>query len=42
MENVFARLKEEIESTVKTELETFYRMSGMFISTNKVHIGVFI
>lgn len=31
MENVLSKLKDEIENTVRGELEMFYRMSGTFI-----------
>jgi len=31
LEKVFDRLQGEMETTVRQELETFYRMSGVFI-----------
>ena len=31
MENTFDRLRQEVQSTVRQELEMFYRMSGVFI-----------
>ena len=31
MENTFENLKSEMETTVRQELELFYRMSGVFI-----------
>lgn len=31
MESTFDKLKQEMESTVRQELEMFYRMSGVFI-----------
>lgn len=31
MEKVFERIFGEVETTVKSELETFYRMSGVFV-----------
>ncbi len=31
MENTFENLKSEMETTVRQELEMFYRMSGVFI-----------
>jgi hypothetical protein len=31
LEKVFERLQGEMETTVRQELETFYRMSGVFI-----------
>jgi len=31
MQNAFEKLREEIENTVRQELEMFYRMSGVFI-----------
>ncbi len=31
MENAFERLRSEMETTVRQELEMFYRMSGIFI-----------
>jgi hypothetical protein len=43
MEKIFEKIFSEVESTVRSELETFYRMSGIKIyqMTNN-YIGVFI
>lgn len=42
MEGVFDKLQQEVETTVRAELETFYRMSGNHITSLFKAINYFL